>query len=159
MASWEEERADIASRVADLRRRGECPTCYDLETGDLYGKEGRLVHEDDALLVLLERFPRIHGHTIVVYKPHREDLSELSDHEAALVFSMALRVTHAIKAGLGAEKVYLNTMCDGSPNHFHLQLLPRYAGDSIGSTRFVLPRGPLEGAKETLASVRAHLSA
>lgn len=54
----------------------------------------------------------------------------------------------ALKGALGAEKVYLNTMCDGEINHLHFQLFPRYAGDAIGSSRFVLPRRPLERGRE-----------
>jgi diadenosine tetraphosphate (Ap4A) HIT family hydrolase len=107
---------------------------------------------------VLERFPRMRGHTIIVYKPHREDISELRDDEAESVMSMCLRVIRALKSALGAEKVYVNTMCDGLPNHFHLQLFPRYAGDETASKRFVLSRSGLTQAGETASLVRAALS-
>ncbi len=57
--------------------------------------------------MVLEPYPRARGHTIVVYKPHREDISELSEEEAGRVFEVCVRMVKAIKEGLGAEKVYL----------------------------------------------------
>lgn len=72
---------------------------------------------------------------------------------------MCVRMANAIKRGLGAEKVYLNTMCDGPLTHLHLQLFPRYAGDPIGSTRFVADRGPLLDGDEIARRIRAALEA
>jgi len=100
-----DERARLISRVAELRAQGKCPTCHDLESGEPYGRGDRLIYEDDRFVVLFERFPRMPGHTIVVYKPHREDVSELTEAEGADVMTMCLRVISALKASLGAEKV------------------------------------------------------
>jgi len=42
-------------------------------------------------------------------------------------------------------------------NHVHIQLFPRYAGDAIGSTRFVMPRSALENGDELAQRVRSIL--
>jgi hypothetical protein len=42
-------------------------------------------------------------------------------------------------------------------NHLHLQLLPRYAGERIGSTRFVAERRPLVDGEDTVRRMRAVL--
>lgn len=144
--------------MRELREQGVCYTCHDLRTGELFGDQ-QVVCEDDLFRVVLEPYPRMRGHTIVVYKPHREDLSELSEEEAARVFQVCVLVVRAIKRALGAEKVYLNTMCDGGINHLHLQLLPRYHGDPIGSGRFVAERGPLTDGPRTARLIRAELRA
>jgi diadenosine tetraphosphate (Ap4A) HIT family hydrolase len=136
--AWREQRAAIARRAEVLVQQGICPSCQSLQTGEPYGNQ-HVLYEDDLFLVKLEDYPRARGHTIVLYKPHREDISALSEGEAARVFTQCVRVVKAIKIALGAEKVYLNTMCDGPINHLHLQLLPRYPGEPIGSTRFVAP--------------------
>ncbi len=83
----------------------------------------------------------------------------MSEDEAGRVFAVCVRVVKAIKRSLGAEKVYLVTMCDGVLNHLHLQLLPRYAGEKIGSTRFVAPLAPLVDGEETAALLRSALQA
>src|SRR5262249_6975740 len=113
-----------------------------------------VIFEDTYFRVALDLSPRMRGHTVVLYKPHREDLSELSAEDASRVLPFCVLVTRAIKEGLGAEKVYLNTMCDGGINHFHLQLFPRYPGDPIGSERFVAPRGPVVDGADTALLIR-----
>ena len=60
----------------------------------------------------------------------------------------------AIKNGIGAEKVYLNTMCDGEITHLHVRLFPRYPGDFIGSSRFVALHGPLTYGEYTASKIR-----
>jgi len=154
MNDWQQERARLAQRIAALRAQGICYSCHDLATGELFGAQP-VIYEDDAFRVVLDCYPRMKGHTIIVYKPHREDISELAEDEAARLFALCLRVIRAIKRGLGAEKVYLNTMCDGGINHLHVQLFPRYPGDPIGSKRFVAERGPLVDGAATAAHIRA----
>ena len=155
--AWQQERERLGRKVEELRRQGVCDTCYDLETGgEIYGKR-YVIYEDERFTIKLEPYPRAKGHTIVVYKPHRDDLSHLSDAEAGLVFQVCVRAVKAIKEALGAEKVYLNTMCDGTINHLHLQLFPRYAGERIGSTRFVAPRQPIADGDDTARRIRAAL--
>ncbi len=155
--TWQQRRIELAQQVDDLRRQGICDTCYDLETGGaLYGRR-YVVYEDDLFTVKLEPYPRARGHTIVLYKPHRADLSELSAAEAGRVFQMCVAVVKAIKGALSAEKVYLNTMCDGVLSHLHLQLFPRYTGECIGSTRFVVKRHPIIDGDDTTQRIRAML--
>lgn len=155
--AWRTQREELGRRVEELRRRGTCDTCRDLETGgELYGDE-HTIYEDHLFEVKLETYPRARGHTIVVYKPHREDISDLSEEEAGRVFGMCIRIVEAIKEGLGAEKVYLNTMCDGPINHLHLQLFPRYPGEKIGSTLFVAPRGLIVDGDDIAGRVRSAL--
>ena len=41
--------------------------------------------EDSDFRVALDLYPRMRGHTVVLFKPHREDLSELTEEEAGRV--------------------------------------------------------------------------
>ncbi|MFZ5515186.1 MAG: HIT family protein [Candidatus Zhuqueibacterota bacterium] len=153
---WKQKREQLVQRIEELRQRGICYTCYDLATGQLFGEQ-YLVYEDELFKVVLDLYPRMKGHTIIVYKPHREDISFLSEDEAACVFRMCVKTIKAIKKALGAKKVYLNTMCDGEINHLHFQLFPRYPDDLIGSKRFVLERLPLTNGNETAQLIRSVL--
>jgi diadenosine tetraphosphate (Ap4A) HIT family hydrolase len=76
------------------------------------------------------------GETVVQYKPHRDDMSVLHDEEAGRVMQMCVKMMNAIKLGLGAEKVYMITMCDGPINHLHFTLVPRYPGEHWGFRNF-----------------------
>ena len=144
---------DLDRVIDGLRSQGICYICRDLETGDIFGYQP-MIYDDERLRVVLSLFPRMKGHTIVVFKPHREDISEITGGETSEIFGLCVRLTNAIKRGLGAEKVYLNTMCDGEINHLHIQLFPRYTGERIGSSRFVAPRGPLNNGGETARRIR-----
>lgn len=154
---WKQEREILNAKIEELRSQGICYSCHDFATGELFGHQP-IIYEDQLFKVVLELYPRAYGHTIVVYKPHREDISELSEEEARPLFQFCLKVIKAIKQGLGAEKVYLNTMCDGGINHLHIQLFPRYAGEPIGSKKFVAPRGPLTNAPQITAAIQAVLA-
>lgn len=154
--SWEQERAALMTQIGALRQQGICYNCHDLATGEVF--RGQVVVDEDAdFKIVLDSYPRMVGHTIVVYKPHREDISELADDETARLFQRCVEVVQAIKAGLGAEKVYVVTMCDGGINHLHIQLLPRYAGEPIGSKRLVDARGPLVDGEKTAQAIRKFL--
>jgi diadenosine tetraphosphate (Ap4A) HIT family hydrolase len=142
MSGPQGERDELKRRITELRAQGVCYQCHDFEAGSIFGRQP-VVYEDSRHKVVLDLFPRAPGHTIVVYKPHREDLSQLRPDETSALFQLCVRLMNAIKGGLGAEKVYLNTMCDGPINHLHVQLLPRYPGDPIGSGLFVAERGKL----------------
>ena len=153
---WQQEQAQLNQKIEDLRSQGICYTCHDFATSELFGSQP-IIYEDDLFRVVLDLYPRARGHTIVVYKPHREDISYLSEVEAGQLFALCIRVVKAIKSALDAEKVYLNTMCDGGINHVHIQLFPRYPGDPIGSTRFVAKRAPLSDGEATAQAIRLAL--
>ncbi|MEM7802049.1 MAG: HIT family protein [Chloroflexota bacterium] len=154
--TWLAEKERIRRRIKALRQEGICYSCRDFETGELFGKQ-EVIYEDDLYKVVLEIFPRMRGHTIVIFKPHREDISELLPEEVGPLFELCMRVVQALKEALGAEKVYMNTMCDGGINHLHIQLFPRYPGEFHGSKRFVIERGPLINGAGTAARIRSAL--
>lgn len=145
-----------SAAVARLRAQGLCPTCHDLEHHDLYDRSG-LVYSTDQIEVALAGSPRMLGHTIIIWKQHHDDFTSLAPQDTAALFVECTRVANALKRVLGAEKVYLVTMCDGSPNHLHVQLLPRHPGDPIGSTRLVAPRATLQDGPALAARIREAL--
>lgn len=128
-----------AAKLVDL---GVCPTCYDRENGRcVFGDPAeRRLFENDLFDCLLISNPRAPGHTIITTKQHYKDMMELPDEICREIYSFAGRVMRALKAVYGAESVYLCTMCDGPMNHFHVQMIPRYAYEQRGSRNFVKAR-------------------
>jgi len=140
--------------VQSLQAKGICPSCYNQQHGGIYPAfTDRLIYEDELLWCFLEFKPRAVGHTILLVKEHYEDMSCVPDEVCAAVYLAAKRVMNALKNALGAEKVYVCTMCDGEVNHFHIQLLPRYAGEAIGSKNFVKPRREYVANAKYLANI------
>lgn len=58
---------------------------------------------------------------------------------------------------LGAEKVYVCTICDCKRNYSHFQLFPRLKGDTIGYQNFAIDEGILLDYKETAELYRIKL--
>jgi len=141
----------LKERVASLQEEGTCPTCRSFQYGDVYPDDGRVFYEDDRIMCLFEQYPRALGHTIILTKVHYEDISEMPLDLGRHIFDLTKDIISHIKEKLGAEKVYMCTMCDGKRNHLHFQLLPRYPGETIGSKNFVRPRGILKNYKETVS--------
>ena len=81
-------------------------------------------------------------------------MSEAPDalNEKIVRFSAALM--RIIREVYACERVYLCTMCDGPNNHYHVQLIPRYATEKRGSTNFVKPRSAYVLDKDKLETVR-----
>lgn len=142
MAEQPEARDRQDALLRELRARGECYECRQLSHGDVFPGQP-VVWESDRFISVLDMFPRASGQLILVFKPHREDISALTDDEARELMTLILRHVRALKAALGAEKVYVLTMCDGTPNHLHVQLLPRLPGDPIGGKLLNSPRHAL----------------
>ena len=72
----------IAARIEHLRERNICYSCHDLATGEVFPGQP-IILDDDRFRVVLDPNPRVHGHTIVVYKPHLADFTELTPEETA----------------------------------------------------------------------------
>lgn len=148
---------ELRRKVLKLQEAGICPSCRSSEFGDLYPSEGRVFYEDDKLICMFEKYPRAVGHAIIVTKEHYEDISEMPLELGTHIFDISKRIIDLLKEKIGAEKVYMCTMCDGNRNHLHFQLLPRLAGETIGSKNFVRERGIITDYRNTVKEFEAAL--
>jgi diadenosine tetraphosphate (Ap4A) HIT family hydrolase len=154
-AEWAQRRAAIGERVAALTGQGICYQCRELAEGDVLGPQ-YLIGDEEDIRVVLASDPRVPGHTIVVWKPHAHDFTELDDQATTRLFTVCRDVARALRGALaGVDRVYQVTMCDGPVNHLHVQLVPRYAGTPIGSRRLLDARGPVLDGDDLAAAVRA----
>ena len=121
---------------------GICPTCYDRSHNFiLYGDPcEKVVYENDLFTCVLIGAPRAPGHCAIISREHYKDMMEIPDDLCAAMYLFAKKAMNAVKTVYGAESVYLCTMCDGPMNHFHIQLIPRYAEEKRGSRNFVKER-------------------
>ena len=78
--------------------------------------------------------------------------------ESLLMTIFAKKAMSIIKAVYNSESVYLCTMCDGPMNHFHVQLIPRYAHEKRGSKNFVKPRQEYKKDEEKIKVLRLMLN-
>ena len=97
------------------------------------------LYEDEDFRVILDLGPASKGHALILPKAHAANIYELSDEMAA-------------------KAVQNNGECAGQTVfHFHMHLIPRYQGDTVGIT---WTPGELsdQDKEEILSKVRAQLS-
>jgi histidine triad (HIT) family protein len=93
------------------------------------------VHEDEHTLVFMDIFPVSDGHTLVVPKPHAENVYEVDAEMLAAIARTSHRVAAAIRAELSPDGLMvfqLNGVAAGQTVfHYHMHLLPRRHGDTL----------------------------
>jgi histidine triad (HIT) family protein len=104
----------------------------------------RWVMQNKHFFVLLDRHPKVTGHTLIISKRHSDDITQLNVNESRSLSHILVKTAKLLKESLGADKIYTMSMCEHweakeidsrwtegqkSPNtteHFHVHLLPRY---------------------------------
>ena len=121
-----------------------CESCA-YTSGERRAPGGR-VYQNEHWLVEHVGSPWVTGTMVVKTQAHREALWELTPDEAGSLGPTLQAVSRALVAALGAERVWLMMMVDGSPpHHVHMLLLPRY------------PEGELPAATAAALSDAQHL--
>ena len=140
----------------ELTDLGICPTCFNREnSGVLYGDNtDKILYVDDEIECFFVGNPRADGHMCISTMEHYHDMSEAPDHINEKIIRFAKRFMQIIRQVYGCERVYMCTMCDGPNNHYHIQLIPRYAHEKRGSGNFVKARKDYVADLEKLDAVR-----
>jgi ATP adenylyltransferase len=112
-----------------------------------------------AAFVVLNRYPYAAGHLLVCPYRHRADVTELDDEDCDALFRMVRETARRLEAATGcpAMNIGINHGAAAGASireHLHVQLVPRWPGDTnfmavTGETR-VIP----QALDETLAALR-----
>lgn len=113
---------------------GECDFCDILKEK----KEKRLdsldkrrwIAEGDGWYSILALEFLSKGHTLIVLKEHRKDITDLNEEHLKCLNEGLYKIAEAIKRALTeVEKIYVASLCENgrSPTeHMHFHLIPRY---------------------------------
>lgn len=144
----------------ELTDMGICPTCFNRENGGaIFGDNSdRLLYEDKDIECFFVGNPRAEGHMCISTMEHYHDMSEAPDDINEKIIRFAKRFMQILRDVYGCERVYLCTMCDGPNNHYHIQLIPRYAHEKRGSGNFVKPRKNYLFEREKFDAVRKRIN-
>jgi histidine triad (HIT) family protein len=137
-------------KIKELQEKGIYFGCYNFNTGDIFPDEGLIFYEDDMVRCQFEKYPRATGQTIIVSKEHYEDISEMPLELGTYILKISDAIIKLHKEIIGAEKVYMCTICDGKRNHLHFQLFPRLKGEPRGYGNFVREEGIIMDYHETV---------
>ena len=93
------------------------------------------IYEDGDFFVMLDRFPKCLGHTLILPKRHAAHIFDLNEEEKRGLIPLAQKIAAALLQVL--EFPGLNLLQNNGPvagqevNHFHLHLIPRFEGDDM----------------------------
>jgi histidine triad (HIT) family protein len=112
--------------------------------------------QDEHTLTFMDIAPATRGHALVIPKRHATDLWEIEPDELAAVTKAAQRQALLVRERLAADGVNLINSCGPAAwqtvFHFHMHVIPRYAGDPLK-----LPWEPTPGDSDEIAAVAAEL--
>ncbi len=97
-------------------------------------RDAHVLHEDERTLAFLDENPAREGHTVVIPKPHLEELLGTGDEAARAVFRTVDAVSAALRETLepdGFSAFYTSGPLVGSVDHAHVHLVPRDADDGV----------------------------
>jgi histidine triad (HIT) family protein len=114
------------------------------------------VHEDERTIAFMDIAPATRGHALVIPRAHARDLLEVPGEDLAACAATAQLVAGRMGERLGAVGVNLLNSCGRAAwqtvFHFHVHVIPRYAGDPLK-----LPWVPAQGDAEEIAEAGAAL--
>ena len=94
------------------------------------------LYEDEDFRIILDLGPANKGHSLILPKAHAANLYEMPDELAGKAMILAKKAACALQKGLhadGLNVVQNNGEAAGQTvHHFHIHLIPRYAGDNAG---------------------------
>lgn len=116
----------------------------------------QIVAEDERTVAFMDVAPATRGHTLVVPRNHSRDLLAIEHDDLVAVVTSAQHMARRVTERLGADGVnLLNARGQAAWQtvfHFHIHVIPRYAGDPLR-----LPWTPQEGDPEKIAAAAREL--
>ncbi|WP_370615264.1 HIT family protein [Mumia sp. Pv 4-285] len=98
--------------------------------------EASMVYEDDITVVFMDINPATPGHLLVVPRRHAVGLEDLDGETSVHVWSVGHQMARAVRrSGLRCDGINLfvadGTVAFQEVLHFHLHVIPRFAGDGF----------------------------
>lgn len=86
------------------------------------------IYEDDLVIAILDAYPDVNGHTLIIPKKHYKDFKELDDEIILHMNKVAKQLNEKLMTKLGSSGfAFMVNYGDRQViKHFHLHLLPDY---------------------------------
>jgi ATP adenylyltransferase len=151
---WAPWRLEYVSQADELPG---CPLCA--EAADEV-EETLVVHRGDLAFAMLNKYPYSSGHLILAPYAHVGELEQLGDETALEVHHLGLRALEALRSlyrpsGFNLGWNIGRAAGAGIPEHAHMHVVPRWAGD----TSFMPVLGDVKVVPEHLLETRERLRA
>jgi ATP adenylyltransferase len=134
---WAGWRHDYVTSATEAERSGTddgCVFCRIAASGPPSVENG-VVWRGEQSFAVLNAYPYVSGHLLVLPVRHLADLSELTAEESSALWSTARTAVAALTAAYAPDGINLGANLGraagaGIPRHLHLHVLPRWSGDT-----------------------------
>lgn len=96
------------------------------------------LYEDEAFRVILDLGPASKGHALILPKTHAADIYELPEETAGKAMILAKHMAEKMNQALNCDGFNIvqnnGEVAGQTVFHFHMHLIPRYKGDTVGLT-------------------------
>ena len=118
-----------------------------------------IVHEGKTCFVMLNRYPYVNGHLMIIPQRHLGGIDELTGEERAEIFSLLDMSIRVLKGDMNPNgfNVGMNlgkAAGAGIAEHVHVHVIPRWEGD----TNFMSVVGSVRVIPEDLSTTAARLA-
>lgn len=86
------------------------------------------LYEDELVMVIMDAYPNVDGHTLIIPKKHYDTFMDLPDELVLHINKIAKQYTSHIMEKLNAKElsVHINYGNSQKIKHYHMHLLPNY---------------------------------
>ncbi len=86
------------------------------------------LYEDDEVMVIMDAYPNVDGHTLIIPKKHYDTFMDLPDDLVVHINEIAKKYTKIIMEKLNAKElsVHINYGNSQKIKHYHMHLLPNF---------------------------------
>lgn len=114
-----------------------------------------VIHEDSQVIAIMDAFPSVEGHALVIPKAHHRDVLELPEADVQAAAVLAKRIAQAQKTALGPDGIVVTQFNGAAAGqtifHYHVHVVPRWEGQEVGI------HGRAPAAPEALAAMAGRL--
>jgi ATP adenylyltransferase len=140
---WAPWRMDYILEKGEKRQEG-CIFCVKpLEKRD---RENLILHRGTRGFVMMNRFPYINGHLMVIPRRHCVDIDELDENDVKGLFDLLRMTTRVLKETLQPQGfnigINIGKAGGAGEEQLHIHIVPRWTGDTnfmpiLGKTKVV----------------------
>ena len=122
-------------------------------------RDDYIVYEGKTCFVMLNRYPYVNGHLMIIPERHLDDITELTEEERREIFALLDTSVKVLKDAMSPNgfNVGMNlgkAAGAGIAEHVHVHVIPRWEGD----TNFMSVVGNVRVVPEDLATTAAKLA-
>ncbi|XP_026193149.1 adenylylsulfatase HINT3 [Cyclospora cayetanensis] len=123
---------------------------------------GHKIFETESCIAILDAFPAVPGHSLLISKAPAVTIADLTEQQAADVLKELPRLCRAVQQATGSDGV--NVLHNGGASagqvvfHLHFHVVPRFTGDGLFS-QFASAKSMIEPeeAKKMIEKIQSRL--